>query len=261
MTDGRTRLARRAARLDAVRSSRGPSAGIEHFIEVMERVTTTDTPTDIGAMSCASPTDADALLGNSRLLARLTDAVPEIVAGPLRLDAQYWVCTGKPRPLPDGWATLSESLFVGVSDAATVEVSTKPFCVGLFTSTGVMGAHGMWRAYLDINRGSTLHPLPWHTWAVEPRHDVTVYEIASAARWVDFVLSHPQRQRGLLFPDWRSVARHDDGVHMTLRAIAATQGMYFQTEQGIVAAPYGDVESTLWLRWCCGSARLVETVE
>jgi hypothetical protein len=77
---------------------------------------------------------------------------------------------------------------------------------------------------------------------------------------VDFVLSHPRRERGWLFPDWNSVAHQCDGVHMTLRAIAATQGLYFPTEQGIVAAPYWDIESTLWLRWCFGSVRLVETV-
>jgi len=261
MTDGRTELRRRVAQLDAVPGSHGPSADIEHFIRVMERVTGTGTPMDIHTLSCDSPTDADALVDNSRLLARLTDVVPEIVAGPIRLDSQYWVCTDKPRPLPTNWSTLSESHFVGVSDAVTVEVSTKPFDVGLFTSTGALDYYGMWRTYLDINRGSTLHPLPWHTWAVEPHRDVVVYEISSASQWVNFVLSHPQRQDGLLFPDWRSVARHYDGVHMTLRAITATQELYFQTDRGVVAPTYWDVESTLWLRWCFGSARLIETVE
>ncbi len=85
-------------------------------------------------------------------------------------------------------------------------------------------------------------------------------EITSAAEWVELVLSHPLQERGLIFPDWKSVARHCDAVHMTLRAIAATQDLYFSSEQGIVATTYWDVESTLWLRWCFDSVRLIETV-
>jgi hypothetical protein len=156
--------------------------------------------------------------------------------------------------------TLSESHFIGVSDAVPMKASTKPFYVGLFTSTGVLGTYGMWRTHLDLNEYSSLHPRPWHTWAVEPHPNAVVHEIASASQWVELVLSHPRRERGWLFPDWHFVARQCDGVHMTLRAIAATQGLYFPTEQGLIAAPYWDVESTFWLRWCFDSVKLVETV-
>ncbi len=119
----------------------------------------------------------------------------------------------------------------------------------------------MWREYLRLNWGSTLHPLPWHTWRVEPRSDIVVHEIAGAAQWVDLALAHPLRKDQLIYPDWRSVARECDAVHMTLRAITATQGLYFPTRRGIVAAPYWDVESTFWLRWCFDSVELTETTD
>jgi len=36
------------------------------------------------------------------------------------------------------------------------------------------------------------------------------------------------------------------------------QGIGFPTEDGIVAAPYWDVESTFWLRWSFDVATLIE---
>ena len=262
MVDGLTELARRVARLDAVPYNRGggPLDDLAHFIEVVERITSAGTETDRRTLPHVSPTDADAILGRSHLLARVAGATPEIVAGPIRLDAQYWVSSGAPSWVPARAPILDETHFVDAAEAHEIELSTKPFRVGLFTSTGVLGTHGMWRLYLDLNRGSTLHPLPWHTWAVEPRSDVVVLEIASAAQWVDFVLSHPRRHEEEIYPDWKSVAQRHDAVHMTLRAIAATQGLYFRTNAGEVAPTFWGVESTFWLRWRFGSVRLVETV-
>lgn len=48
------------------------------------------------------------------------------------------------------------------------------------------------------------------------------------------------------------------GGCVELHAISATQGLDLHTGDGIVAAPYWDVESTSWLRWCVASAELVE---
>lgn len=257
-------MARRVAQLDAeVISPRvaGKSCiDIAQFITVLARVTDTGTPSDVYALPCLSPAEADRFLEKSQLLARLADTVPEIVQGPLRFNSQYWVGTGKPSSVLQGKPTLKKSAFRGVSDGVSLEPSTKPFGVGLFTSTGVLDTYGMWRIYLELNKGSTLHPRPWRTWAVEPNQQAIVHEIKSAVQWVEFVLSYPRRVGELLFPDWELAARHCDAVHMTLRAIVATQGLYFSTEPGIVAAPYWDVESTLWLRWCFGEARLVEVV-
>ncbi len=246
------------------RVARGACDDVDQFIGVMARVTDTsitgtNSTSDISILPYVSAAAADALVNTSSLLARLADAVPEIVTGPLRLDRQYWVGTPKPGYLPQRELTLREAHFVGVSDAMPIKASTKPFDLGLFTATGVLGTYGMWRMYLKSYESSG--PFPWHTWIVEPHSNAVVREIASASQWVDFVLSHPRREGELLFPDWHSVARHCDGIHMTLRAIAATQGLYFPTEQGIVAAPFFDVESTFWLRWCFRSVKLVETVE
>jgi hypothetical protein len=227
----------------------GPGVDIDHFITVMERITNTsitgtNDTSDVHILPCVSAAAADALLKNSRLLARLEEAVPEIVTGSLRFDLQYWVGIENQSGAPKRELTLSESNFIGVSDAVPMKASTKPFYIGLFTSTGVLGTYGMWRIYLDRYECSAVDPRPRWTWAVELHNNVVVHEIASASQWVEFVLSHPRRERGLLFPDWHSVARQCDGVHMTLRAIAATQGLYFPTEQGLIAAPYWDVEST-----------------
>lgn len=264
MMDGHAELTQRIIRLDAELGNHpitgGPSPELTHFIRVLAQITRAGRPTDVRAMPCLSPKDADTLLENSHRLARLLDIVPEVVAGPLRRDSQYWVGTGKPDFAPKAELTLSESHFRGVSDAVAIEVSAKPFGVGLFTSTGVLGTYGMWRIYLDLNQGSTLYPRPWYTWAIKPHRHAVVHELAAASHWVELVLSHPLRNGELLFPDWSSVARDYDAVHMTLRAIVATQGLYFPTEKGIVAAPYWDIESTLWLRWCFDSISLVEMV-
>lgn len=250
---------------DAPHVAGGPRVDIDHFITVVERITNTsitgtNDTSDVDILPCVSAAAADAVLKNSHLLARLEEAAPEIVTGPLRFDLQYWVGIENRSGAPKRELTLSESHFIGVSDAVPMKASTKPFYVGLFTSTGVLGTYGMWRIYLDRYECSALDPRPRRTWAVELHDNVVVHEIASASQWVDFVLSHPRRERELLFPDWSSVARRCDGVHMTLRAIAATQGLYFPTEQGLIAAPYWDVESTFWLRWCFDSVKLVETV-
>ena len=262
MTNGLSDLARRLAELDAEpthpRVVDSSCIALSHFIKVLGQSTSTGVPRDVGALPCVSAEDADGLVGRSRLLTRLASVAPEIVTGPLSLDSQYWVGTAKPGLDPAGEVTPHESALVCVSDATVTDSSTKPFGGGLFTSTGVLNTHGMWRLYLELHRGSSLHPLPWHTSALEPFGHAVVHEITNAVEWVRFVLAHPRHGNELIFPSWGSVALHHDAVHMTLRAIAATQGLYFATEKGIVAAPYWDVESTLWLRWCFRSARVVD---
>jgi hypothetical protein len=229
-----------------------------HFIHIMEWINgcNPDRPR-------VSPEYADATLSRSHLLACLEKTTPEIAIGPLHRDAQYWMNGGTSSRYRTRQDTLDRAHYISVIDAPRVELSTKPFFVGLFTCTGVLGTYGMWRLYVDRYRdgaGPTAYERPWETWAVEIEPDARVLELASAADWVDFVLSHPRQSGQVLYPDWRAVAQRYDAVHMTLRAIAATQGLFFPTEQGEVAPTFWDVESTLWLRWRFGSVRLVETV-
>ena len=117
----------------------------------------------------------------------------------------------------------------------------------------------MWRTYLELFHGSDLYPLPWYVWELHAsERECPVLHITSAAEWAAFVTTYPQSHRELIYPDWRGVARDFSGVHMTLRAIAATQGYSFQTPQGRTAPPFWDIESTLWLRWCFESCQLVD---
>lgn len=253
----------RAAGLDHRPGSAGASAflceDIAYFITVMERITGTGPISDVRQMPLVAANDADDLIQGCRLIGRLAASVPEIVAGPLRADAQYWVGTNGPEEAAPNSRALQQVNFIDVAHAPPGRPAAKPFGVGLFTSTGVAGTYGMWRIYLELNRGSSLFPLPWHTWAVRPRDDITVCEITSAAEWVEFVESHPASAGGFVYPDWQQVARDYDGVHVSARAIAAIQDLYFPSGSGIVAPSYWDVESTLWLRWCFVRQKLVET--
>lgn len=258
---GLLRLEARVAQLDAayMTADASPLTAVRHVVAVMSRITGTGTRANQLELTCQSADEADHLLRSSRMLGWLADLAPEIVVGPLRRDSQYWIATGKPAFVPQRPATLEQSAFVDAASTVVRAPSTKPFGVGLFTSTGAFGTHGMWALYLDANRGTTLHSLPWQTWGVEPDPRAIVCEITSASEWVQLVLAHRQNHDGLLVPDWPSIARHYDAVHITLRAIATIQGLYFQTTHGTVAPSYWDVESTLWLRWCFDTVRLVKT--
>jgi hypothetical protein len=257
MADGLRELSRRVALLDDERGDPLVPDDLARFVSVIARITGTG---DERSLPTASPDEADELVAGCQLMRRLSAAAPEITAGPLRLDAQRWIATGKPSHVPPGHPAPSPAHFVGPGTAGSVRPAAKPFGLGLFTSTAAAGGHGAWRTYLDLHRGSSLFPLPWHTWAVEMEPAAAVREVASAADWVELVASHPLRAGGLTCPDWPSLARAYDGVHMTLRAIVATQGIAFPMNGGAVAAPYWDVESTLWLRWRVRSAVLVEVI-
>lgn len=262
MNDGLSELEQRVEKLDVIsdqRPCKGPNADLISFIEIMERIT--DPGIDQNVVSDIKA--ADAIQQNCRLLARLEEIVPEIVTGPIRLSSQFWIRTGKPANMPKSKIVLDQSDFVDISEASATtmrKASTKPFWVGLFTSTSVLGNQGMWRQYLDLNRGATLYPLPWSVWAIEAVNSAQVFEISSAAEWVKLVLSYPRREKELLYPDWSSIARKYDAVHMTLRAITAIQGIFFQTHQGIMAPTYWDIESTFWLHWRFDSMKFVEMV-
>jgi hypothetical protein len=255
-------LLQRVARLDAEPSYPMPGCGsaadLHHFTAVLAQVTSTGPVSDPRLLPVVAPSEADAAIAASALVGRLLTSVEEIVAGPLRHERQYWIATRKPSHVPSPQREPAETHFRPALDGAVIPESTKPFFLGLFTSTGVLGGHGMWRTYLDVHEGSSLFPRPWHTWAMRPGPDVAVCEITSATEWADLVHAYPRLVGALTYPDWRSIARDYDAVHMTIRAIAATQGLYCQDRRGIVAAPFWDVESTLWLRWSFTGAELAE---
>jgi len=213
------------------------NADIARFVIVMSGIASSLNrgQTEVDQLRCVTPERADEIAQRCRLLRRLASMVPEIVHGPLRRDAQFWIGAGRSASLPTSNPALCESFFIQG---------------GLFTSTGVFGTIGMWRAYLDVGDDSGLFSRPFRAWKVRPYPDVRVVEIASAIQWVDFVRQHPLRRGQLLRPNWEDAARVNDAVHVTLQAIAAMQGLLFRTEEGVVEGDFWDVEQTRWLHWC-----------
>lgn len=232
---------------------------VARFIATMRRVTRSPR-VDHVLMPRAAPEKADMVLAESALLGRLLHAAPELVCGPLT-GAQYWVRTEPRAGQPPREIHLDPSTFVAPQGIDAIPPTTKPFHVGLFTSTGSLEPFGMWRAYLELSRGSPLFPRPWHVWSLTPLDSARIFEIDSASAWANLVTTYPAKHRGLLYPDWKAIADDFDALHMTLRAIGASQGICLDVEGGVVAAPYWDVESTLWLRQCfADGGTLVETV-
>jgi hypothetical protein len=220
---------------------------LAHFIRTIGAITPPGT-----TAHCAAPVaahEADEILAASKLLQRLKRRCPPVAAGPLVRTDQYWVATGRPAHLPPREDTLDPRLFVDARASGAAIVSTKPFELGLYTSTGVFGTFGMWWCYLQLNSESSLFPRPWKIWALDASPQANVLEIATAAQWVELVWGNPLESDGLLYPDWKAVAGRWDGIHMSAGAVAATHGICFSANGRVVAPPYWDVESTLWLRW------------
>ena len=216
---------------------------IAHFIRVIQAVIPPGSSAQLPPPVTAKA--ADAALANCELMRRLTAKAAEITIGPVPRQNQYWVSTGRPSYIPPRPDAVNRSHFVDVATVERIPASTKPFDVGLYTSSGVLGTFGMWWCSLHVNSESTLFPRPWKLWSLQVAADA----IATAADWVDFVSAASVRKDDFLYPDWRRVAARHDGIHMTVKAIAATQGLCFYAGTDVVAPRYWDVESTLRLRW------------
>lgn len=241
-------LHRRVSALDSTPLPQGfdTDPRLLHATLVMAECTNSTTP-DGGATRLTAQA-ADEVIATSRLLDSLRAAYPDVVAGPLDPSNQLWVATG-----PHADRAPDPARFVPPSRAASLE-STKPFGMGVFTSTGVEGSATMWSAYLELLSGPTLHPLPWQLWRVDcTEHARPVAEITTAGDWVRFLEELPAPSQGTVYPDWVAAAAAYDAVHMTLQAVAATQGCSFETAHGPSAPTYWDVESTLWLNWSFSS--------
>ncbi|MEV8536881.1 hypothetical protein [Streptomyces sp. NPDC051211] len=250
-------LARRAADLDASTDpNTSTDAGLRHFTSVMSLWTEPETAARTGGRTVVEPSAADEVADGCELLRRLARDEPSLVRGPLDRTRQHWIGTGPHELMPSRQATLNREWFT-TSRGVPIPPSTKPFHVGLYTSTAQRNGPGMWRMYLD--QGSNLHPRPWHTWELQVTDPAAaVLEITGAGEWAAFVERYPLVHDGAVFPDWGKVAHDYAGVHVTLRAILATQGFSFAVKDGLTAPPYWDIESALWLRWCFSSIRLVE---
>jgi hypothetical protein len=253
--DGVAELTHRVGLLDAMDGS-GLSSDVTHFIMVMSQVTTTGDP-DISGMPRASPADADRVMAQCQLLTRLRRLAPHIVIGPLARDSQYWI--------QDDTSNLTAATSLAEEHLEVVanlsqRPSAKPFGVGLFTSSGLVGSQGMWRTYLDLYEGDRIPSPVWRVWTMDIDPSARVLDITSACDWAKFIARYTAHAGGLLYPDWVAASKSYDAVHITVGAIAAAQGMLLTVRTTTIAPMYWDVESTLWLRWCFSNAHIVEVV-
>ena len=262
---GIAELERRVGELDDPAGSRRWPAGrdavhddIRRYIEVLETVTSTG---DHARIPVVAPADADRVAAAGRLLRRLDNAVPQIVSGPVDRLSQYWISAGKPSWVAAREPQLSEAHFTAVTNTGALSHAGKPFTGGLYTSTGFPGSQGMWRAYLDLRDWNSLFARPWLVWKVTGDAKAKILEVSTASAWAGFVQRYPLTCGELLYPDWAAGGEDYDAVHVTARAIAAIQGLRLATAAGLLAPGYWDVETTFWLRWRFGSARLEETVD
>jgi hypothetical protein len=231
-------LRRRIALLDAEHRPWAGGPGVpgllDHAVSVLGA--RTDAPVD-------EPVDAavaDEITGSCRLLTTIAGERPDLVTGPLRRDLQQWTGTA-PDPARFRPATRD------------AQPGAKPFHTGLFTSTAGPDGRGMWRRYLE-QYGGSLFPPPWTTWDIPVPPAARVREVASARDAVALVEAYPALQDGRAHPDWPAVAADYDGVHMTLAAVAAIQGVPLAATAGPTMPAFWDVESTFWLSWPSGTS-------
>ncbi|MEU7134878.1 hypothetical protein [Streptomyces sp. NPDC046261] len=253
-------LRRRIEQLDAAADlTADTDAGLRHFTSVMTGWTEPEVTALAGGTAVLTPSEAeeaDEMADSCRLLGRLAQDEETLVRGPLDRTHQHWIGTSPHELVPHRRPTLTRQRFTAPA-ADPGPPSAKPFHLGLYTSTARRDGPGMWRIYLDL--GSSLHPQPWQTWQLpvtDPAADVL--EIDGAAGWTAFVGRYPLARGNDIYPDWTKAARDFAGVHMTLRAIVAAQGFRIPVADGLAAAPFWDIESTLWLRWCFSPPRLLE---
>jgi hypothetical protein len=268
--DGSAELERRVAELDGDPLGDDPASppGLParqaiirdagHFIRVLDEVTMAG---DHAATGIVSSAEADAIVARSLLIGRLGSAEPALATGGIDGCPQFWVATGKPPWAPPGQPVLSPEHFVAATQPGRAD-NVNPFGVGLYTSSGFQGTQGMWRLYLEIGDYSSNTPHPWHVWRAEVSAAARVRDVTTAAGWEELTLRYPAvHDDGLIYPDWPAVAGDWDAVHLTIRAIAAIQGLRIRTPRGFLAPSYWDVETTFWLRWAFPEVKPVAVVE
>ena len=192
-----------------------------------------------------SPTDADALVGTSRLVAGMSYQAPNIADGPLLRERQHWVSRSGRAPTQSDFSDPA-----GADDRRRVTLN--PVEIGLSTSTPGPNGNSMWDLYLELFPSadrpvSAQDPAPV-VWSLEVLDD-PVLEIKAAVDWVRLVETYGCEINDLIQPDWRNVCEDYAGVHLAARAVAAIQGFSFETRHGLSAPSFWDVEQTLWLRW------------
>jgi hypothetical protein len=201
-------------------------------------------------------TMADDVVSSSRLLKIIARHQPDLVGGSLRRDEQEWIRDSRPGSSRD----LRKDSFVEDVGIVLRGAASKPYGIGLYTSTARGNAGSMWRTFLELGSEDTLHPRPWSIWRLEVDSSASVCEITSAKAWCELLARYPLVHGGLVYPDWPKIYNHWDAVHISLAAIAASQGFALSVGSEASAPVYWDVECTFWLRWRFRSTELIDVV-
>jgi hypothetical protein len=220
-------LSGRLSTLDAATDWEDPGRTLRQFVRLWPAAPSAD-PVELVA-----PGAVDELVATSAALRALAVTRPRLVRGPLDRQRQFWVAPGR----PGRTGTPDPARFRPVSARGRTATPTR----GLYTSSG------LWHLYLEQH--ADRFPPPWRGWAMRLEPGVRVFNVAGAADWVTLVRRFPVAHGDVVVPNWAAVARVYEGVHLTLRGVAALQGVTLKTDLGTVPGPAWEVESTLWLRW------------
>jgi len=120
----------------------------------------------------------------------------------------------------------------------------------LWTTTSIGSMASGWVLYLHIGEDS--RPPPYSLWRFEPLPSARVYEIHEPLEWHSLCLAYPgEVYKDRLMPDWQSVARDWDAVHLSVGGLLTAEGVAVGTANSAKTELAGwSSESTVWFRWC-----------
>jgi hypothetical protein len=258
--DGADEVRRRVNLLDDTppdQSADKMAGDLLEVVNVMAPITNGYIIGTYGRTPIVSANDVDKLVQNCVVVDRIGKIMPSMTVGPITLESQAWIGVPMTSFSPRRHPQLDREHFLGPS-SSLIKPLTKPTSHGLFSSTIVHGTNkSMWHIYLEA-WGGTLFPRPWHIYKLVINPRARVLEINRAKDWVRLVEDCSIEVAGLLYPDWSRLSRDYDGVHMTIAAIVAMQGLRLSSPKGLIVETYWDVESTLWLNWVFNSWVLIQ---
>lgn len=220
-------------------------SALDLLIDALGRTTREYLLMTYGTLPESSPAELDHIVSESPIIRSILEDLPGL-SGPLQRASQMWV-----EAAPTSFAPRRQTVALSATSFKAVAsgVFGKP-THGLYTSTLLAPpALSMWRRHIERLQGS-LFPAPYRTYHISVLETARIAEITSAEAWSDLVSQFPVERDGLNYPDWLAIAAVYDGVHLTLPAILASQGIVLLSGERKIAPMFWDVETTLWLRWC-----------
>lgn len=193
--------------------------------------------------------EVDDIVASSQFISDLRRIFPSLVQADRHIPRQLWARFTMPSWVKQIPNDLDPTLFRDFSQSFAVR-SSKPWGLGLFTSSAISYDRSMWHLYASNGPDSSVLKPPCRTFVVFPFSAARVAQISSAGDWAQLVQSAAVMHDGYAYPDWMALSRTYDGIRMLLPAIVATQDICISQSGLRIAPPHWSVESTLWLRWC-----------